>query len=131
MFMVLSGMSTTDQMEDNLNTMSPFVPLDEKELDALRRVNAIFHGRHLIPCTACRYCVDGCPQSILIPDIFACYNNKGLYRDWNSNFYYEEVCTANHGKASECIRCGQCESVCPQHLPIRELLRQVAAEFEK
>ena len=131
MFMVLSGMSTLGQMEDNLATMSPFVPLSEEELDAVRRVNAIFHGRRLIPCTACRYCVDGCPQRIRIPDLFACCNNKALYHDWNANFYYEEVCTANNGKASDCIRCGRCESVCPQHLPIRELLREVAAEFEK
>ena len=131
MFMVLSGMSTLGQMEDNLRTMSPFVPLSETEMDAVRRVNAIFHGRRLIPCTACRYCVDGCPRDILIPDVFACYNNKALYRDWNANFYYEDVCTSGHGKASDCLRCGQCESVCPQHLPIRELLEKIAAEFEK
>lgn len=125
MFMVLSGMSTLGQMEDNLATMSPFVPLSEKELDAVRRVNAIFHGRRLIPCTACRYCVDGCPQRILIPDLFACCNNKALYHDWNANFYYEEVCTVNNGKASDCISCGQCESVCPQHLPIIENLKKI------
>ena len=131
MFMVLSGMSDMAQMEDNLNTMSPFVPLSDEEMDAVRKVNAIFHGRHLIPCTACRYCVDGCPKKILIPDVFACYNNKGLYHDWNANFYYEEVCTSKNGKASDCIRCGQCERICPQHLPIRELLQDVAKEFEK
>ena len=131
MFMVLSGMSNLEQMEDNLNTMSPFVPLSGEELDAVAKVNAIFHGRHLIPCTACRYCVDGCPQKILIPDLFACYNNLSLFRDWNARFYYEDVCTARNGKASDCIRCGQCEGVCPQHLPIRELLQDVAKEFEK
>ena len=129
--MVLSGMSDLAQMEDNLRTMDNFKPLDETEMNAVRRVNAIFHGKHLIACTACRYCVDGCPMQIAIPDLFSCYNSKNLYKDWNAAFYYKDVHTVNRGKASDCIRCGQCEEVCPQHLPIRELLQDVAAEFEK
>ena len=129
--MVLSGMSDMAQMEDNLNTMRPFRPLDERERDAIDRVNEALRHRRLIQCTSCRYCVDGCPMHIRIPDVFSCYNSKGLHRGWNAAFYYNEVCTAKNGKASDCIGCGQCESVCPQHLPIRELLKDVAAIFEK
>lgn len=65
-------------------------------------------------CTACRYCTDGCPMHISIPDLFACYNAKKQFNDWNSNYYYG-VHTKDHGKASECIGCGQCEGVCPHN----------------
>ena len=83
-----------------------------------------------VPCTACRYCTDGCPQKILIPDLFACYNDQkvfdGVSRQWHYN-----VNTKNNGKASDCIKCGACEDICPQHLKIRDLLEDVAKEFEK
>ena len=82
-------------------------------------------------CTACRYCTAGCPQHISIPDLFAVMNAKQIHRDWNADYYYSEVYTKNGGRASDCIRCGKCEKVCPQHLHIRDLLADVAAEFEK
>ena len=80
--------------------------------------------------TACRYCTAGCPQHISIPDLFSDYNNHKLFKTWNSNFYYE-IHTGDGGRASDCIKCGQCEIACPQKLPIRKLLEQVATEFEK
>ena len=131
MWMVLSGMSTLQQVEDNLAFMKDFQPLNETEMAAVEKVRAIFHSKDLIPCTACRYCTDGCPQHIAIPDIFAARNAKEIHRDWNADYYYSEVCTAPGRRASDCLQCGKCEKVCPQHLPIRELLQEVAGGFEK
>ena len=128
-FMVLSGMSSIEQMNDNLSFMKDFKPLSHEERRAIAEVCDVIRATHTIPCTACRYCTDGCPENILIPDLFSCMNAKQLCRDWNSDCYYE-VYTENHGKASDCIGCGKCEHSCPQHLPIRELLKEVAKTFE-
>lgn len=130
-FMVLSGMSDIAQMNDNISYMKDFKPLSARELEAVQKVCGVFKGMHLIACTACRYCTAGCPKKISIPDLFACMNAKTIYRDWNADYYYNEVHTKTGGKASECIRCGKCEAACPQHLPIRDLLGGVAKEFEK
>lgn len=131
MMMVLSGMSSLEQMQDNIAFMQDFKPLNETELAAVNQVQAIFRSKNLIPCTACRYCTDGCPRHISIPDLFAVMNTKQLYHDWNADYYYNVVHTAPGRKASDCLKCGKCEAVCPQHLPIRRLLQDVAAEFEK
>lgn len=128
--MVLSGMSNMEQMEDNLSSMKEFQPLNETEMTAIERVREIFRSMHLIPCTACRYCVAGCPKHILIPELFGAMNAKKVYQDWNSDWYYM-VHTQNNGKASDCIKCGKCERSCPQHLNIRELLETVAQAFDK
>lgn len=128
--MVLSGMSTQKQMEDNLGFMADFQPLNDAEQAAIQKVCGIFRAQDIIPCTACRYCTDGCPKKISIPDLFACLNAKKQHKDWNSDFYYNDVHTVKNGKASSCIQCGKCEVACPQHLEIRKLLRQVAEVFE-
>ena len=129
MMMVLSGMSSMEQMRDNLSFMADFRPLNDTELASIARVQAIFRGKHLIPCTSCRYCTDGCPKHIAIPDLFATMNTRQLYHDWNAGYYYD-IHTMDGRKASDCVKCGKCEHVCPQHLPIRKLLEDVAKEFE-
>ena len=129
--MVLSGMSSLEQMQDNISYMKEFQPLNDTEMQAVKAVADVFHSKHMIPCTACRYCTDGCPKHISIPDLFACMNAKTVFHDWNADYYYSEVHTARNGKASDCVECGKCEKVCPQHLKIRELLKDVAKEFEK
>lgn len=128
--MVLSGMGSMEMMQDNISFMRNFTPLSDKEREAVQKVCEIFKKQELIPCTACRYCTDGCPQHILIPDLFACMNAKKKFGDFNSYFYYNAVLTKKNGKASDCIKCGKCEKSCPQHLKIRDLLVQVAEVFE-
>lgn len=131
--MVLSGMSNMEQMEDNLSAMADFQPLNETEMEAVKKVTDIFHGLHLIPCTSCRYCIEEseCPKGIRIPDMFSSLNAHDAFHNWNTKYYYENVITGDgHGKASDCIKCGKCERVCPQHLPIRNLLEVVAKTFE-
>ena len=130
MLCILLGMSDLSQLEDNISYMKEFKPLSEEEHAAVRRVVEILHSKKLIECTACRYCTAGCPMQISIPDLFSCMNTKELTHDWNPGYYYNEVYTRQGGKASDCIGCGQCEEICPQHLPIRKLLGDVAAAFE-
>ncbi len=129
--MVLSGMSSMEQMEENIGFMTEFQPLSQEELAALDKVREVFQSLHLIPCTACRYCVEGCPKKISIPDLFALRNQYKIFQDFNSQLYYETVYTVENGKASDCVKCGQCEKICPQHLKIRDYMEEVARTFER
>ena len=126
--MVLSGMSNLEQMKDNLSYMKEFKPLTEDEKQELYKVAEVIKESKLIPCTGCRYCVDGCPKKILIPDMFSILNAKTLNKDYNPNAYKE--LTINSGLATDCIKCGLCEKECPQNLPIRDLLVKVGKELK-
>lgn len=129
---VLSGMGSPEQMADNLSYMTHFQPLSEAELEIVWKAAQIIRRSIAIPCTACRYCVDGCPRGIAIPDCFAIYNNLkrfGPRQEMVARTYYRNL-TQRHPKASQCIRCGKCEAQCPQHLPIRTYLQEVAKALE-
>lgn len=128
--MVLSGMSNMEQMNDNISFMKEFIPLNDNEMTAINKVCDIFKTQDIIPCTACEYCVDGCPKQIPIPQIFACYNANKAYNDWNSDWYYN-IHTEAKGKAKDCIKCGKCQNICPQHLSIIKLLEESAKIFDK
>ncbi|MBQ6551225.1 MAG: aldo/keto reductase [Lachnospiraceae bacterium] len=123
---VLSGMSSLEQMEDNLSYMRDFKPFNEHEQEVIRAAQAALDGDQSIKCTGCRYCTKGCPMNIPIPDIFTVENRKKGSPEFRTKREYTIV-TQNKGKASDCIQCGQCEMACPQHLPIIELLEQCRA----
>ena len=130
---VLSGMSNLEQVEDNTSYMADFKPLNEDEYRRINRAVELINGDIAIPCTGCSYCTDGCPMHIAIPRYFALYNaDKQSVKDngWQSHGEYYYNLTGTYGKASDCIGCGQCEAICPQHLPIREHLKSVAELFE-
>lgn len=130
--MVLSGMSDEAQMADNISYMKNFEPLKESEMGAVFHAAEIIKNSITIPCTGCRYCIDDCPKKIAIPDYFSIYNNLkrfGGKQGMVAMTYYGNL-TQSHGKASECIKCGKCESHCPQHLTIRKYLEDVAAALE-
>ena len=128
--MVLSGMGNMAMMTDNLSAMQSFKPLTDSERATLFDAAGAIRARNIIACTSCRYCVPGCPMNIEIPELFACLNEKRNSGSWQSEYFYE-LKTKNGSPASACIECGACENICPQKLPIRELLKDVSEEFDK
>ena len=127
---VLSGMSNLEQMKDNLSYMKQFQPLSETEQEVIKRAQIALTEDKSIACTACHYCTGGCPMNIPIPEIFAIRNDALANQPWDGGKRGYSIATANKGKASDCIQCGQCESACPQHLPIIRLLEDCVNAME-
>ena len=132
--LVLSGMSNMEQLLDNTDYMMDLKPINNKEKELINKAVEIINSTIAIPCTGCAYCTDGCPMHIAIPKYFSLYNadlQEIEEKGWTPQGEYYNNLTKEFGKASECIGCGQCEGVCPQHLPIIENLQKVAEHFEK
>lgn len=132
--LVLSGMSNMEQMEDNLSYMENFVPFTEEEYALVKEAADMINGGVAIPCTGCSYCIHDCPMNIAIPKYFSLYNadmRELETKAWTAQTMLYSHFSEQYGKASACIGCGKCEKMCPQHLPVRELLKEVASRFEK
>ncbi|MBR6396995.1 MAG: aldo/keto reductase [Lachnospiraceae bacterium] len=132
---VLSGMSNMAQIEDNISYMADFKPLNVEEKKICFEVADIINSQITVPCTACHYCTEGCPMNIAIPEYFSLYNEDMREnldeKGWTINFSNYDNIAEKRGKAGDCIGCGQCESVCPQHLTIIDFLKDVSAHFDR
>ncbi len=127
---VLSGMSSMEQMVDNVSFMRQFQPLSDEESHVLTTASEALQQFADIPCTACHYCTPGCSQDIHIPEIFAVMNVYKMYGNLveaRSEYRWRP----GGALASACIQCGQCEGACPQHLPIISLLEEVVEKLER
>jgi len=127
---VLSGMSNMKQVEDNTSYMKDFRPLSDVEQDAVKQVTAALRSKITVDCTACGACLEECPQHIPMPAYFDMYNEHCQMNKYTNGMVYYANFPAGTGKASACDGCGKCEAVCPQKLPIRELLKEVKGAFE-
>lgn len=127
---ILSGMSDRAQMADNLKTLGAFQPLSQQEQAVIRYAQEQLAQSPAIGCTSCRYCVAGCPQEIRIPDVFRALSALRLYGEKEEPHNLYQGITKAGGKASDCLGCGQCEGVCPQHLPVVSLMKEAASRLD-
>ncbi len=129
-YMVLSGMSTYEQLLDNTDYMQNFQPLTSDDCKVIEKAVTLLKSDTIIPCTACEYCVEGCPKKIAIPKYFALYNMEKQCDGFSTQKLYYKNLNQYYGKASDCIACGQCVQSCPQHLHIIEHLKTISETFE-
>lgn len=129
---VLSGMSNEEQVADNIAVMKDFTPLSAEEHKIIQEVVERLEQIPTVACTGCRYCVEGCPQSIKIPDMIQYLNRSRVYGDTpGTKRSYQLTVSEGSGKPSDCVQCGQCEEVCPQHLSIMQVLEEAASVLEQ
>ena len=127
---VLSGMSTMEQVEDNLNTFKEFKPLSERESKEIEDIVAFIKGRVQNGCTGCRYCMP-CPAGVDIPGNFRVWNTYHMYKNYNVVKRNWEMDMGESRQAKCCVKCGKCEAACPQKLPIRRDLERVQTDLDK
>ena len=129
--LTLSGMSSYDQLTDNIATFADLKPLSESEQAVLDKAVKVFDAIPRIACTSCRYCVDDCPSKILIPALIDIYNNYLIYNTTTNLDHGYRLWTSANGKAGDCIACEVCEDICPQDLEIVDTMKKVSAFFDK
>ena len=127
---ILSGMSTLEQVKDNLATFENLEDLTNCELETINNVAQTLKARTKNGCTGCRYCMP-CPAGVDIPNNFSAWNLYYKYESENAASWAVRQVKATEGYATKCVRCGKCEAVCPQHLNIRKDLAQIAVEMKK
>ena len=128
---VLSGMSSMEQLTENMAYMKDFKPLSKEQLEKMAALNTLLDSCTKIKCTACRYCVDGCPMKIAIPEYFELYNKSEIFGMRMAFTGKYKKLSETHGKAKDCLSCGACDQVCTQGLPISSLMAEVSAKFDK
>ena len=127
---ILSGMSTMDQVEDNLKTFADFKPLNEQEKKTIDEIVALINSRVQNGCTGCRYCMP-CPAGVNIPGCFSAWNRYHMYQNYNVVRWQWETELGEKQQAKNCVQCGKCEQSCPQKLSIREDLKKVQSDLDK
>ena len=127
---ILSGMTTMEQLNDNLKTFDKFVPLSDHEYNTIAKVKEIILSKTKIGCTGCRYCMP-CPMGVDIPGSFECWNRNSMYENYDAVKWQWETQIGDAHQPKNCVECGKCEAVCPQHLSIREKLKEVQKDMGK
>lgn len=127
---ILSGMSTMEQVEDNLKTFESFKPLSEQESSTIDKIVELINSRVQNGCTGCRYCMP-CPAGVDIPGNFRVWNTYHMYQNYNMVKRSWERGLGDEKQAKRCVKCGKCEQVCPQKLHIRDDLEKVQADLDK